>query len=74
MNKKMKALSKFRCFVMIKDGKVLICEMETEGLRKGLPVKNGYKPAWKEWQPNEKTKPEFIEAVNKILGTNIKNG
>ena len=72
MNKKIKALSKFRCFVMLKNGKVLICEMEKEGLRKGLPVKNGYNPAWREWQPNDKTKPEFIEAVNKILDVGLK--
>ena len=72
MNKRMKVLPGFRCFVMLKKGKILICEMEKEGLRKGLPVKNGYKPAWIEWKPNKHTKPKFIEAVNKILEVGLK--
>lgn len=62
--KTMAKLSKFRCFVTIKNGKLMVCDIIDKGQRRGSPEKRGYKIAWK---PNENTSPEFLAAVKKIF-------
>lgn len=67
MNKKIKHLPEYFCYVTLKDGKIMVSKMVPDQYHGYGPEKNGYKIAW---EPNKNTSPQFLAAVNKITGKN----
>ena len=65
MAKNMYALPEHMCYICIKEGKLMVCDMVKDGNGYTHPKKNGYKPDWK---PNRDTSKAFLAAVEKITG------